>query len=164
MLCMDSEEVKEPNIKGDPLPSDLLEQWKFANQLKMHQDNLSWVIFSIFWAANAFLLVAVFQNSDARFTLMKWIVIPLFGIVLSVFWYFIQARVITFKNFYENLVDRFEINHNIPKEFQTGWNNKIYYQKYVTGVRVKPIMKFIPIFGIILWVILLVIGPLLIGQ
>ncbi|MGA7628203.1 MAG: hypothetical protein WCA60_06915, partial [Methanoregula sp.] len=40
------------------------QQLRSANDLKMHQDNLTWVFFSIFIGASALLLGAYFQSTD----------------------------------------------------------------------------------------------------
>ncbi len=155
---MDSEEIG-PKKNNDGM---LLEQWKIANNLKMHEDHLLWFISSIFWAANALLLVALFQTSSQFFTLMKWIIIPLFGLGLSIFWYLVGAHVLGYTFFYENLVGRIEEILISDLEFRTGWDNKKHYHKYITGMRLKPKMKYIPVIGIIGWISGLFFGILLI--
>jgi hypothetical protein len=138
-----------------PLYQNLECLLNLANNLKMHEDNLSWMIFSIFWAANALLLVALFQNGDIHLTKIKWIVVPLFGILLSTTWFILENRILAYQIFYEDLVARLEKKLNIHEDFLTNKNNNIYYEKIVKGnmcIRAKPMLKTLPIFGVMGWV------------
>ena len=99
----DADKPKDSNA----FPKDF-EQLKIANDLKTHEDQLYWSVFSMFWAANALLLVAIFQNTNPPFTSIKWLVIPFFGISISIIWYRISFRIMGYQEFYENLVARLE--------------------------------------------------------
>jgi phosphate/sulfate permease len=133
-----------------------LEQLKIVNNLRIHEDQLCWTVFSIFWAATALLLVALFQSSDLPFIFIKWILIPVFGLFLSIIWFIILFRALDYLQFYEKIVRDLE-EHLIDIKFQTNRKNTN-FEKCVRGCSVRPIMKTIPIVMIFAWVLILGIG------
>ena len=130
--------------------------------MKMHYDNLFWMVFSAFWAANAILLIALFQSNDCFLTQIKWTIVPLFGVILSIIWYIIVKRIFSYQRFYDKLIVNLENELKIDNDFRTNPENKEFYPRYFTGGSIKPIMQNIPSFGAIGWLIGLIFGFLII--
>ncbi|MGB8892385.1 MAG: hypothetical protein WCC86_09985 [Methanoregula sp.] len=93
------------------------QQLRSANDLKMHQDNLTWVFFSIFIGASALLLGAYFQSTDCSLIQEKLLIVPLFGISISIGWLFGQNTIIKHYCRYEKVV--FLLEKQIPEECKT---------------------------------------------
>jgi hypothetical protein len=124
-----------------------IEQLKNAHNLRIHFDTVGWMVFSIFCAANAVLLGALFQSSNCDFVYIKWFIITCFGLGLSGIWMAIEYRVMQFLYYYENLVKDLENYLNIPKNYRTSFDNP----KRIEGYKVKPMMYLVPFCGMICW-------------
>jgi hypothetical protein len=145
---------------------DLNDQLQTVNEFRRHQDQIAWIVFSIFWAVYGLLLATLFQNSnDVIIDPVQGIIITTFSIILSIIWYFIEYRAICFLVFYESqaaeLEKQLQENGQIEPRFRTVWtekekkaqNNKEYEKssKIITGFPVKPIMRITPFTGIFCW-------------
>lgn len=103
----------------EPIPLKRKDLWKqLANTVVLisKQDQISWTIFSVFWAANALLLVALFNGG-------KWpddfvgAFISLFGSLLSAVWREMLIRGIGHCDRVEKLADKIERELHIKPEF-----------------------------------------------
>lgn len=87
----------------------LNEQLTRANDSRLHQDQIFWVVFSIAFGANALILGALSQISNK--TLYHGLIelaLPAFGLVLSIGWIVAQYRIIYYYFGYEKLVKSLE--------------------------------------------------------
>lgn len=142
---------------------DLKFQLTKVDEFKRHHDQIAWVIFGTFWAANALLIGALFQTTDPYFIPLKWIVITFFGTVLSIIWYIVEDRAINFLKFYEDTADDLEkeLTHysdaykKFPTRKPTENENADTSKRFIKGIPVKPIMRAIPVCGAVLWFIAL---------
>jgi hypothetical protein len=88
---------------------DLNHQLTRANDSRISQDQLTWVIFSIFAGANALLVGNLYQFSGNCVYILKFIpIIPRFGLFLSLIWLFALMRVVPYYLKYEDLVMKLE--------------------------------------------------------
>lgn len=78
-----------------------------AIRMRARQDQVLWSMSGIFWAANAVLLVALFQGGHLPETLHARI-IPLVGATLSSIQYFMQGRALAHIARLEDLIRRLE--------------------------------------------------------
>jgi hypothetical protein len=119
------------------LTDELSHQLKFANDWKIHEDNLNWSIFGFFLAANVLILVYFFDNynTQSKFGLFCA------GFVLSIIWFVIQNRAVNFRIVYDELVFQLEEELKIPEKFQTPQFKENW-------------MKFLPIIAMFGWVVI----------
>lgn len=77
----------------------IFEKYKLLVQVISNQGNIFWTIFSIFMAANAVILTGYLLNFDklGAYPSIK-IVIPLLGLLISLFWLLISGRDITIRS------------------------------------------------------------------
>jgi len=143
------DEPPSPNEKLSTIDS-----YKIAADASMKKINESWLIFSIFWAATALLLVALFQSTDSHFVAIKWIVIPMAGLILSITWSLIQYRVLGWVEFYEKIVNYSEDELNPLPKYRIGETNP----NKVKGFSIRWIMRGIPILGVAAWIFILGFG------
>jgi len=88
------------------------ELWKQLSNtisLRSSEDQVLWSISGIFWAANAILLVALFQSGKLPDSPIPRLVIPASGFVLSMTQYFLQGRGLGHIRRYEELIKRLEV-------------------------------------------------------
>ncbi|MFC2020584.1 hypothetical protein ACFLU1_02145 [Chloroflexota bacterium] len=88
--------------------SRLWNQLSIANSLRSGEDQVLWTIAGIFWAANAILLVALFQDGDIPATKAPGVVISAAGMLFSILQYFLQGRALGHIRRYEELIRRIE--------------------------------------------------------
>lgn len=95
---------------------DANDQLSNAIELSCKEDQITWLIFSVFWPANALLLVALFTTGDLP-TRNVGIIVSGIGFILSVIWTIIQIRAIAHLRFFETVIDRIESKYiDIPKD------------------------------------------------
>jgi len=87
--------------------SQMWHQLENVIKLRSTEDQISWSIFGIFWAANAILLVALFQNGTMPHGTVG-IVIALVGFGLSFVWHRIQNRALKYVEMYEAIIEKLE--------------------------------------------------------
>jgi hypothetical protein len=115
------------------------------------QDQIAWVIFSVFWAADAVLLVALFTTGQAPMPLVG-IVVCLIGFALSYVWTVIEKRAIGYLRFYEKVVDALERQLNIPPEFALSGAINERFRTEVTGPSTRPLVIWCGRISAILWI------------
>ncbi|MBI2980431.1 MAG: hypothetical protein HYY41_06380 [Chloroflexi bacterium] len=133
-------------------------QLENAIKLRSTEDQISWSIFGIFWAANAILLVAVFQNGTVPHG-TAGIIIALVGFGLSFVWHKIQNRALNYVIFYEAVIEKLERALKIEGEYAVS--GKISGEAWETiigrGIRVRQWMRGSTWVVMILWGIALAV-------
>lgn len=138
------------------------ELWKqLANAVALisKQDQILWAIFSVFWGANALLLVALFDGG-------KWpagsvgAFISLFGFLMSAVWHEMLIRGIGHLDRFENLAEILERALAINPAFAIS--GKINRENYLACLGNKPgfgrrLMKACSVGGIVVWLSLFAI-------
>jgi len=79
------------------------ELWKHLDNVlsaSLNSDNISWVVFSVFWAGNAILLA----NLGGGHNPASQILLPGVGVFGSTVWWIIQARALAYQRFRERIV------------------------------------------------------------
>lgn len=133
---------------------DLWRQLGNAIHLRSAQDQVLWSIFGVFWAANAILLVALFQSGAAP-TNPIGMVISGVGALLSFVWYRIQGRALGHVRRHETLMERLERQLEIPEDLATSGNiNQEDYNRFLSrGIRARQLMPICSLVAVILWVL-----------
>lgn len=131
---------------------DLWRQLNNAIHLRSAQDQVLWSIFGVFWAANAILLVALFQNGQIPASAIG-IVISVVGALLSLVWHQIQGRALGNVFKHEALIERLELRLEIPENLATSGNiNKEDYNRFLgRGIRARQLMPICSIIAAIVW-------------
>ena len=80
-----------------------------AVALTAKQDQIVWTVFSIFCAANAVLLVALFTTGDLPKPTVG-LVVSIVGLALSLIWLAIHHRAVEWLKFYESVMRELENN------------------------------------------------------
>jgi hypothetical protein len=91
-----------PPTKLLPEP-DLWRQLSNAIQMRTSGDQIAWTTLSIFWAANALLLSALFRNGDYP-NPQVGAIIAAFASLLSLLWYFIEKRILGRLNYHDKII------------------------------------------------------------
>ncbi len=112
--------------------------------LAAKQDQIVWTVFSVFWAANAVLLVALF-TTGALPKRPVGLVVSIVGFAISLVWTAIQHRAIAWLKFYEAVMSELERIHLRPPVALTG------RREQVGGMPVRPIMLGCPFVSFIFW-------------
>lgn len=92
---------------------ELRSQLSHAISLRSSEDQVLWTISGIFWAANALLLVALFQGRGLPESNVPRFVVPGVGVALSTMQYFLQGRALGHIGRYEELMKRLESALNV---------------------------------------------------
>lgn len=130
---------------------DLWQQLNHAISLRSAEDQVIWTIFGVFWAANALLLVALFQNGKIPMPSIGMVISGV-GALLSFVWYQIQRRALGYLYMFEGIVERLERKLEIPAEFATsGKINQEDYKKLIKGIRTRWLMTTCSLVAAILW-------------
>jgi len=95
----------------------LWSQLSNAISLRSSEDQVLWTISGIFWAANALLLVALFQGGRLPDTYPPRFVIASVGVVLATIQYFLQGRALGHIRRYEELIKRLELALHFDDEY-----------------------------------------------
>lgn len=131
---------------------DLWRQLNHAINLRSTQDQVLWSIFGVFWAANAILLVALFQNGQIPMSAIG-IVISVVGALLSCVWHQIQRRALGHILRHETLIERLERQLEIPENLATsGHINQEDYNRFLSsGIPARQLMPICSLVASILW-------------
>jgi hypothetical protein len=89
-------------------PQDLWNQLSNAASLRSSEDQVLWMISGIFWAADALLLVALFQKGELPEANAPPLVVSAVGMALSTIQYFLQGRTLGHIHRYDALITRLE--------------------------------------------------------
>jgi hypothetical protein len=129
-----------------------------AVALAVKQDQIVWTIFGIFWAANAVLLVALF-NSGALPKRGVGLMVSLAGVVLSTVWFLVERRIIGYLHFYEAIVERIELELRVPSELalSASLNKGLHKVKVGQGVKIEKIILGCATFSGVLWLVSIVL-------
>lgn len=128
-----------------------------AVSMAAKEDQIIWTIFSVFWAANAVLMVGLFTTGMFPEPPVG-IAISAAGAILSWLWFFIQRRAIGWLVYYEKIIQEIEQEHlAIPREIAlTGYlNDRKYKETIGQGIRVRPLMIVSGVVTATLWTIAL---------
>ncbi len=111
--------MKPPETGGKRQLGDteLWAQLSNANTLRSSEDQVLWSISGIFWAANAILLVTLFQNGKLPDSHLPRLVISAVGATLSLTQYFLQGRTLGHIKRYEELIKRIELKLNFDDKY-----------------------------------------------
>ncbi len=92
-------------------PDDPENLWKMLGlvvELRSSEDQTTWTVASIFWAANALLLLALFQEwKDGSLNNLR-IILSVVGLAFSAVWFFVQGRGLAHIRRYEDLIKTYE--------------------------------------------------------
>jgi hypothetical protein len=116
------------------------------------EDQIIWAIFGVFWAANALLLVALFNTGEIPDDKVI-LVVSIVGTLLSIIWFIIQRRAINWLRYYEILMGKLEKKLKIPNKLAMSPNkNELLFCKIVgKGIRVRMIMVWSGILSSVAW-------------
>ena len=128
--------------------SFLNDQLTRANDSRLHQDTLTWTLFSIILGANAILVSTLFQTSNSNFESIKWM-IPVFGILLSSGWLIAQWRILHYYCIYEKLVVSIE---NKLMVFQLPYHTHEDLHIVKEPSKFKSYLHLAPFICIIFWI------------
>ena len=140
-----STEVPNPDDK----PKWLFEQLRNAIHLRSAQDQVLWTIFGIFGAANAILLVALFQNKPG----CSWVIISLAGMSASIVWRKLLGRALGHIKRHEELMKKLEFRLQIEKELAVSREiNREAYDKHLgKGTSARDLMMIFSLGVAIAW-------------
>ncbi len=153
--------MNQPNLSNlstalsDQERRDLSDQLDRTLSAAIKEDQIVWTVFGIFWAANAVLTVGLFTSGNYPEPGVG-MVIASAGAGMSAMWYLIQARALGFLSFYEEIIADLEQDLNFANNRSiSGHRNKVKFNKFVRGVRVRPLMTGSPIVIVVVWVVAL---------
>lgn len=129
-----------------PSESRLRSQLNNAVMLIAKQDQIVWVVFGVFWAANAVLLNTLFNSGNFP----KWpigLIVSIVGCVFSLVWLTIEYRAIAWLSYYELIMKELELTHP-PIPLCVAFTG---HPERVRGWPVRPIMLTCPIISAVLW-------------
>jgi hypothetical protein len=121
-------------------------------KLASKEDRIIWTIFSIFWAAEALLIVAIFNDHGISNELV-FLTVSFVGLLISLVWFLVQRRSIKWLEYYEELIRLIEIEIEIPKEFSISplINVKLFHDKVDKGIHVRDVMYCSGLLCFIAW-------------
>ena len=165
--------MKPPKTGGKRQLSDteLWAQLSNSNTLRSNEDQVLCSISGIFWAANAILLVVLFQNGKLPDSHLPRLVISAVGAILSLTQYFLQGRTLGHIKRYEELIKRIELKLNFDDRYAIsadlnaedadrylGKRGNVWHKlKTGTPFRVRKLMQCTSMGGTLLWLIAFVI-------
>ena len=129
-------------------------QLQNAIKMRSSEDQILWIIFGIFWAVNAVLLVALFRDGGLPDDSGVGVVVSLVGIFMSVTWCLIQFRTLGRVKKYEALMEKLEQTLNFPSEYAiSGKINKDAFDKYLgKWPKVRHVMLWCSFVSIAAWI------------
>jgi len=130
----------------------LHKQLQNAINLRSAQDQVTWNIFGVFWAANAILLVVLFQNGEFPPNAIGMVIAGV-GASLSWVWHLIQGRAIGHVKRHKNLMQKLEEDLKIPREYAVSARINIdnYEKTPGKGIAARKIMPCCSFGVAILW-------------
>ena len=140
--------------KKDFKITNLWKQLSNAITMQAKQDQIIWTIFSVFWAANVLLVVALFSTGHIPDNIIVVLLISIVGIVLSLIWYIIQVRAINWLEYYEIITKEIEDKLEIPNNYSISSEKNIStYKKTIGNKRGmgRITMKSSGLFFLITW-------------
>ncbi len=138
----------------------LSQQLSNAVTMAAKQDQITWTIFGVFWAANAVLLVALFPDGNLPEANVG-ITVSIVGVFLSLVWFFIQVRSIAWMKYYDLIIQRLEGKDNLnissdiilaPIQEIVKKDTKI-KKIFECSIRVRWLLKGSALFVSIMWIL-----------
>lgn len=141
--------------KGGRMSRDeMMLQLGNAAALRAAQDQVLWMIFAAFWAANSALLIYLFSIWDIQKPLVGTGITSV-GTLTSVAWHIIQGRALTYIDRWERLAERIEIKLQVPAGFAQRPKNPIQLStwKFLTPpiFRARVLMLVCSVASVVLW-------------
>jgi hypothetical protein len=145
---------------------ELWDQLSNAASLRSSEDQVLWTISGIFWAANAVLLVALFQGGKLPESNVPPLVVSAVGMTLSAIQYFLQGRALGHIQRYEQLMTRLECALGFAPEYAVSADlNTEDADRYLGGrrgnvrfkvrrgtlVSVRRLMQWTSVVGALAW-------------
>ncbi len=147
--------------------TELWTQLANAIQLRSSQAHSLWIGFGAFGVINALLFVALFPGGVLPSDPVGML-ISLFGGLLALVWYSIQARAVGHLLRHEALMSKLEATIGFdPAYAVSGELNQELYETYLKkGLKVSDVLKISSLGGIAFWLVMLVsfIGRLFLGM
>lgn len=130
-------------------------QMQYLISARNSEDQVDWTIFGLFSAVTAILLVAAFSNGTFPEQPIGVTIISSVGFGLSFVWSIIQARGISWIEYYEEIIEELEKELQIPSKFSISTRiNEATYSKHLgKGIKVRTLMKVTPRIISGLWLI-----------
>ena len=129
-------------------------------------------MFSIFWAANAILIVAVFNTGDLPGK--PWItgVISLVGTLMCLVWHWVQCRARGNVIKHERLMERLEKKLFIPEPHRTSRSPEEDYNEllgsgapwHTRGPRARDLIPYVSLSAILIWELVAVLSWLQVAK
>ena len=153
----------------DPRDSRKLDDVELWHQLsnaihsRSSADQVLWTMSGIIWAANALLLVALFQGGKLPDSDVASLVISAVGTLLSVMQFFLQGRGLAHIKIYEALIKRLESTLAFSSEYALSPDLNVAEADYYEGgslvhrlrmgtlFPVRKLMQFTSVAGALLW-------------
>ncbi len=125
------------------------DQLRNAIHLRSAQDQVLWTIFGIFGAANAILLVALFQNEPGY----PWVIISLAGVSASIVWHLLLRRALGHVEMYKKIIEELERRLQIEPELAlSGHINEEAFDKHLgKGTPARDLMRWFSLGVAIAW-------------
>ncbi|MFI5259162.1 MAG: hypothetical protein ACHQ01_06075 [Candidatus Limnocylindrales bacterium] len=143
-----------PTRAGGTLTRDeLWKQLENAIALRSSEDQVLWTLFSIFWASNAILLVALFTTGTLPKDPTVGVIVAIVGLVLCLAWALLQRRGLRHLIRFEKLMEKVEQLLGIDASLAVSAEiNRADYDLYVgRGPRARQVMQACPLAGALLW-------------
>jgi len=143
----------------NPTPLNRQEMWdqlSRSTDMRSSQDQVLWSIFGTFWAANAVLLVALFQSGKLPANHWIGVIVAITGAFLCFTWHILQRRALGHLKRLEAVMDALEKQLSVESTFAlSGSINKLGYDEHVGHLRfsARKIMRVCSILTTILWFI-----------
>lgn len=157
------------NLKKELTPNQLLTQLQIL--LRSAQDQVLWTMFGIFWAANAILIVAVFNTGELPDE--PWItgVIASVGALMCLVWHWVQSRALGNVIKHERLMQRLEKSF-IPEPHRTSRSPEEVYNEllgsgapwYTRGPRARNLISFCSLSAVLIWGLVAVLSWLQVAK
>ncbi len=134
--------------------AELWAQLNNAVNACLYIDYVSWLIFSIFWAANAVLLATVF---DKNVSVQRGMVISCIGALSSLVWWIIQVRALAHERIRKNIAAELEetlLGGRCQNLFVFAWRKPPFNWHYQTTLPANPFIKGSPAVVAHFWALL----------
>jgi hypothetical protein len=142
-------------MEATPVQTDREDLWKqlsHAVTMRTAGDQVVWTVCSVFSAANAVLLVALFPEGQAPSKLVG-LVVGSVGFVLALAWGAIQKRVLRHLDRYEDIARTLEDALRLPAQFRvTAPKGMSDDPRYFTGTfRARPTLSLLTVLAVLFW-------------
>jgi hypothetical protein len=131
-------------------PDPLWNQLANATALSGKQDQVTWTVFGLFWAANAGLVAGLV--SAEKVTVARGVFACVAGFVTCWVWWVLQRRATGFLYFYDEVIRRLE-QHLLKEQNQLALNGRVNtnFALAVKGLKARPLMQYAPLVVLALW-------------